>query len=317
MRFAIAGLGRMGLSLGQLAVERGHEVLGWDPDEDARQSAGKVGISSVASLADVPLRLEAPRVVLMWAPHGRVVDDNLGQLTSGLETGDVVADCGNSFWEDSRRRHDELAEQGLHFLDIGTSGGISEAPGWTGAAFMAGGPRAGFDVVAPLLKDLAVDEKAVFYAGPSPSGHFVKLVHNAIEFGMVQAIAEGVEMLKGFDHDLDLSGLFEHWNHGSVIRSWLVELMGNALAHGGIGPEREVGPEADDLSTYVEDTDEVKWIVRWAMDHDIPTPVTGMSQQMLMAYRDLDWPAAKSVALLRNQYGGHAIHRVGDEEPRR
>jgi 6-phosphogluconate dehydrogenase len=317
MRFAIAGLGRMGLSLGQLAVEQGHEVVGWDPDDDARQAAEKAGLSTVSSLSDVPSQLEAPRVVLMWAPHGRVVDDNLEQLMPGLEGGDVVADCGNSFWEDSRRRHDELAAQGLHFLDIGTSGGISQAPGWSGAAFMAGGPRAGFDVVAPLLRDLAVDEQGVFYAGPSPSGHFVKLVHNAIEFGMVQAIAEGVEMLKGFDHELDLPALFEHWNHGSVIRSWLVELMGHGLAAGGIGPESDVEAGAEDLSTYVEDTDEVKWVIRWAMDHDIPTPVTGMSQQMLMAYRDLDWPAAKSVALLRNQYGGHAIHRAGDEEPRR
>lgn len=317
MRFAIAGLGRMGLSLGELAVKQGHEVVGWDPDDSARESAEKVGISTVDDLADVPAQLEAPRVVLMWAPHGQVVDDNLEQLAPALEPGDVVADCGNSFWEDSRRRHDDLADKGLHYLDIGTSGGISDASGWSGAAFMAGGPRAGFDVVFPLLTDLAVDGRAVFYAGPSPSGHFVKLVHNAIEFGMVQAIAEGVEMLKGFDHELDLPALFEHWNHGSVIRSWLVELMGNALAHGGIGPASDVEPKAEDVSTYVEDTDEVKWVIHWAMDHDIPTPVTGMSQQMLMAYRDLDWPAAKSVALLRNQYGGHAIHRPDDEPPRR
>lgn len=116
---------------------------------------------------------------------------------------------------------------------------------------------------------------------------------------------------------LDLPALFEHWNHGSVIRGWLVQLKGHALAQGGIGPASDVGPEDEEVSTYVEDTDEVKWVMRWAMDHDIPTPVTGMSQQMLMAYRDLDWPAAKSVALLRNQYGGHAIHRPDDEPPRR
>ncbi len=253
----------------------------------------------------------------MWAPHGKVVDENLEQLLPGLAEGDVVADCGNSFWEDSRRRHDRLAEQGIRFLDIGTSGGISDAPGWDGAAFMVGGPREGFDVVAPVLGDLAVDDQAVFYAGPSPSGHFVKLVHNAIEFGMVQAIAEGVEMLRGFDHDLDLPGLLNHWNHGSVIRSWLVELMGHALAEGGVGPESDVPPDPSSISTYVEDTDEVKWVIQWAMDHDIPIPVTGMSQQMLMAYRDLDWPAAKSVALLRNQYGGHAIHRSDDDPGRR
>lgn len=317
MEFAVIGLGRMGLSLGALAVEQGHQVVGWDPDDEARKAGDDAGLRTVSELEDVPGLLDGPRVVLMWVPHGKVVDDNLDVIVPLLEQGDVVADCGNSFWEDSRRRHDALADKGLHFLDIGTSGGISDAPGWTGAAFMAGGPREGYDVVEPLLTDLAVDAKGVFYAGPSPSGHFVKLVHNAIEFGMVQAIAEGVEMLKRFDHDLDLPALFEHWNHGSVIRSWLVELMGDALAHGGIGPMSDVEPDASTISTFVEDTDEVKWVIHWAMDHDIPTPVTGMSQQMLMAYRDLDWPAAKSVALLRNQYGGHAIHRVGDDTPRR
>jgi 6-phosphogluconate dehydrogenase len=317
MRFGIVGLGRMGLSLGQLAVERGHEVVAWDPDESARQAADRAGMRSVEKLPDVAGELTSPRVILLWVPHGEPVDQNLEQLEPALERGDVVADCGNSFWEDSRSRHDRLADNGLHFLDIGTSGGISDAPGWTGAAFMVGGPQEGFDLVAPLLQDMAVDEKAVHHVGPSPSGHFVKLVHNAIEFGMVQAIAEGVEMLRGFDHELDLPALFEHWNHGTVIRSWLVELMGHGLTDGGIGLAADVPSDPDQMSTYVEDTDEVKWVVKWAIDHDIPVPVTGMSQQMLMAYRDLDWPAAKSVALLRNQYGGHPIHRVGEEDPRR
>ncbi len=178
---------------------------------------------------------------------------------------------------------------------------------------MAGGPREGFEVVAPLLRDLAVDEQGVLYVGPASSGHFVKLVHNAIEFGMVQAIAEGVEMLRGFEHDLDLPGLFEHWNHGSVIRGWLLELMGHGLRDGGIGLAQNVPTGLEQLSTYVEDTDEVKWVLRWAMQQDIPTPVSGLSQQLLMAYRDLDWPAAKAVALLRNQYGGHPVHHAGDE----
>ncbi|MEX0658834.1 MAG: hypothetical protein WD080_06840 [Egibacteraceae bacterium] len=177
---------------------------------------------------------------------------------------------------------------------------------------MAGGPRDAFDLVAPLLRDLAVDDGAVFYAGPSPSGHFVKLVHNAIEFGMIQAIGEGVELLRGFDHALDLPAVFEHWNHGTVIRSWLVELMGNALAHGGIGAEEGTLGDLEQLSTNVEDTGEVKWVTQWASERDIPTPVTAMAQQLLMAYRDLDWPAAKAVALLRNQFGGHPIHRRRD-----
>ncbi len=314
MKFAIVGLGRMGRSLAGRALERGHEVIGWDPSKGARAQAREQGLDVVESLQEVPGALPTPRVVLMWVPHGAPVDQNLDVLTAGLQAGDVIVDAGNSFWEDSRRRHDALAEQGLHFLDIGTSGGIDAAPGWNGAAFMAGGPREGFEVVEPLLTDLAVDDKAVFYAGPSPSGHFVKLIHNAIEFGMVQAIAEGVELLRGFDHDLDLPALFEHWNHGSVIRSWLVELMGHGLREGGIGLASHVLPGLDQLSTYVEDTGEVKWVIKWGLDRDIPTPVTSTSQQMLMAYRDRDWPAAKSVALLRNQYGGHAIHLANEEE---
>lgn len=311
MKFAVIGLGRMGVSLGRLAVEQGHDVVGWDPSGAARAAAHDRGLQTVEQLDDVPAALPAPRVVLLWVPHGDPVDQSLQALKGLMERGDVIADCGNSHWEASRRRHDELAEEGVRFLDIGTSGGISDALGWRGAAFMAGGPREAFELVQPLLADLAVDDGAVLYAGPSPAGHFVKLVHNAVEFGMIQAIAEGVELLRGFDQDLDLPAIFEHWNHGTVIRSWLVELMGNALAHGGIGPEADAPADFDQLSTHVEDTGEVKWVVRWAMDRDIPTPVTSEAQQVLMAYRDAGWPAAKAVALLRNQFGGHPIHRAG------
>jgi 6-phosphogluconate dehydrogenase len=313
MRFGVIGLGRMGLSLGQLAVEQGHEPVGWDPSEEARKSAEGLGLETADRLEDVPAALPTPRVLILWVPHGDPVDQNLQALLPVLEADDVVADCGNSHWEASRRRHDELAAHGLRFLDVGTSGGISDAPGWQGAAFMAGGPRDGFDLVRPLLADLAVDDAGVLYAGPSPAGHFVKLVHNAIEFGMIQAIAEGVELLRGFDHDLDLPAIFEHWNHGTVIRSWLIELMGYGLAHGGIGPESEVPGDLEQLSTHVEDTGEVKWVLDWATGRDIPTPVTSEAQQMLMAYRDAGWPAAKAVALLRNQFGGHPIHRADDD----
>jgi 6-phosphogluconate dehydrogenase len=164
---------------------------------------------------------------------------------------------------------------------------------------MAGGDRADYDVVAPILEDLAVDAEGVVYAGPAGAGHFVKLIHNAIEFAMVQAIAEGVELLQRSEYALDLPALFASWLHGSVIRGWLVELMGTALRQ---------HPDFTDLSTYVEDTGEVKWVLEWAMDRDIPAPVTSQAQEALMAYRDLASPTAKAVALLRNQYGGHPVH---------
>jgi 6-phosphogluconate dehydrogenase len=315
MRFGIVGLGRMGHSLGTLAVDNGHDVVGWDPFEDARERARDGGLRTVDELADLPGELPVPRVVLMWVPHGDPVDENLAVLQDVLEPGDVVADCGNSQWEQSRRRHDAMAEHDIRFLDVGTSGGVSEALGWTGAAFMVGGDKGAFDVVAPLLRDLAVDDDAVLYAGASSAGHFTKLVHNAIEFGMIQAIAEGVELLQAFDEDLDVPAVFDHWNHGTVIRSWLVELMGNALRHGGIGTAAGRGTDFGALSTFVEDTGEVNWVLRWAAERDLPTPVTATAQQMLMAYRNLDWPAAKAVALLRNQFGGHPIHAL--DIPRR
>ncbi|MPZ74079.1 MAG: NADP-dependent phosphogluconate dehydrogenase [Nitriliruptorales bacterium] len=315
MKFGIAGLGRMGHSLGTLAIEHGHEVVGWDPSDAARERARSVGLETADDLRDLAGELPAPRVVLMWVPHGEPVDQNLSVLGEVLGPGDVVADCGNSQWEESRRRHATMAERDVQFLDIGTSGGISDALGWKGAAFMVGGPRAAFDVVAPLLRSLAVDDGAVFYAGASSAGHFVKLVHNAIEFGMIQAIAEGVELLQAFDEELDVPAVFEHWNHGTVIRSWLVELMGNALRDGAIGAHAGMAADFDLLSTFVEDTGEVNWVLHWAAQRDVPTPVTTVAQQMLMAYRNVDWPAAKAVALLRNQFGGHPIRSL--DVPRR
>lgn len=169
-----------------------------------------------------------------------------------------------------------------------------------GAAFMAGGDVKTFEIVRPLLVDLAVDETAVYLAGPAGAGHFVKLIHNAIEFGMIQSIAEGAEMLMRSNYELNLATLFDHWGHGSVIRSWLVELMGEALA----GEQN-----FENLSTYVEDTEEVKWVLGWALKQDIPVPSISAAQTALMQYRDLDWPAAKAVALLRNAFGAHPVHR--------
>lgn len=173
---------------------------------------------------------------------------------------------------------------------------------------MVGGDRESFETIEPLLKDLTTTDLAVLHVGPSGAGHFVKLIHNAIEFGMNQSIAEGVEMLRRSGFELDLHALFVNWSHGSVIRSWLVELMAHQL--------ERYEKEWDRLSTYVEDTQEVKWVVNWATDQDIPAPIVNLSQQLLMSYRDMDWPQAKAHALLRNAYGGHPIHMVGDPKSR-
>jgi 6-phosphogluconate dehydrogenase len=245
--------------------------------------------------------LPAPRVVLLYVPHGDPTEQVCAELLGLLETGDIVADGGNSHWDDSRRRAARFAERGIHFLDVGTSGGIQGAR--EGACFMVGGDQGAFETIRPLLVDLAVDPVAVVHAGPSGSGHFAKIVHNAIEFGMVQAIGEGVELLSRSEFSYDLPALFENWSHGSVIRGWLVELMRDALAG---------QPDLAPLSTYVEDTQEVKWMLRWALDNDIPLPVTYEAQTALMEYRDLNWPAAKAVALLRHAYGGHPVHSASE-----
>jgi 6-phosphogluconate dehydrogenase len=297
MRFGIVGLGRMGANLARAALDHRHQVVGYDPGEAARRELAAEGLEAASSLQELIGKLDPPRIVLIYVPHGDPTERVCDQLRGLAAEGDVIVDGGNSHWEDSRRRHDLFADRRIQFLDVGTSGGLWGAR--HGACFMAGGDRDAYSIVEPLLKDLAFDERATLFVGPPGSGHFVKLIHNAIEFGMVQSIAEGAEMLVRAEYQLDLPALFDNWNHGSVIRSWLVELMRDGL--------RE-NPDLGRLSTYVEDTGEVKWVLSWALDRDIPSPVISDSQQALMSYRDLDSPAAKAVALLRHGYGGHPVH---------
>jgi len=261
----------------------------------------EAGLVEVRSYEDLKVRLAPPRVVFLYIPSGPAVDKILDDLAEEFDAGDVLVDGGNSYWGDSIRRHRRLKEKGIDFVDLGTSGGVEGAR--HGACFMAGGDADAYALVEALLVDLAVDERGARFVGPPGSGHFVKLVHNAIEFGMVQAIAEGVELLARSEFTLDLPTLFDNCNHGSVIRSWLVELMRDAL---------QENPDLERLSTYVEDTGEVKWVLEWALQQDIPSPVIADSQQALMAYRDQGWPAAKAVALLRHGYGGHPVHTADE-----
>ena len=298
MRFGIVGLGRMGRNIARRAMDQGHTVVGYNLDPGTTKRLAGEGLEGAYTMAKLLEKLDRPRVVLLYVPHGPATLSVLEQLRELCDEGDIVVDGGNSIWSEAVEQHAAFARQGIRFLDVGTSGGVSGAR--HGAAFMVGGDREAFEYVKPLLVDLAADEQAVFHASERPgAGHFVKLIHNAIEFGMIQAIAEGVELLQESDYDLDLPALFEHFNHGTVLRSWLIELMGKALGE-------VVGFE--DLSTFVEDTGEVKWVIDWALQRDIPTPVTTLSQQMLMFYRNVDSPQAKAVALLRNQFGGHPIH---------
>jgi 6-phosphogluconate dehydrogenase len=288
----------MGASLACQAIDKGHEVVGYDPSENARLELSKAGLAPAESVEQLVSGLDPPRIVFIYVPHGEPTEEVSRLLEAAMEANDVVVDGGNSHWEDSIRRHRDFGEAGVGFLDVGTSGGVSGAR--TGACFMAGGERRHYEIVEPILRDLAVDAEGTMFVGQPGAGHFAKLVHNAIEFGMVQAIAEGVEMLERSEYEVDLPAVLDNWNHGSVVRSWLIELLADAL-------RRE--PNLEQLTTYVEDTGEVKWILNWALEQDVPTAVISQAQQALMEYRDRDWPAAKAVALLRNAYGGHPVHR--------
>jgi 6-phosphogluconate dehydrogenase len=301
MRVGIIGLGRMGANLARSAIERGHEVVGYDRDEQVLIELAREGVEAASSLEDLVGLLTPPRIVLLYLPHGIPTERACEILRGLLAPGDVAVDGGNSHWEDSRRHHADFARLRVRFVDLGTSGGIRGAR--CGACFMAGGDADGYALVEPLLKDLAFDNRATLYVGEPGSGHFAKLIHNAIEFGMVQAIAEGFELLERSDFTLDVPALFDNWAHGSVIRSWLVELLRDAL---------QENADLQRLSTYVDDTGEVKWVLGWALERDIPSPVISDSQQALMTYRDLDWPAAKAVALLRHGFGGHPVHHADE-----
>lgn len=300
MEFGIVGLGRMGANLSLQALGKGHRVVGYNRSEGAIRELAGEGLIPARSLEELVSKLRPPRMVLVYVPHGPATEEVCRSLRPLLEAGDLVADGGNSHWHDSQRRHAFFAEANISFLDVGTSGGIAGAR--HGACFMVGGDRTAYEIALPVLKTLAIDEEGVIFVGPPGSGHFVKLVHNAIEFGMVQAIAEGLELLIRSDYQIDLAKLFNNWMHGSVIRSWLVELMGKGLSE-----FQDIGG----LSTYVEDTGEVKWVLNWAMERDIPVPLVSLAQTALMQYRDLESPMAKAVAVLRHGFGGHPVHRKG------
>jgi 6-phosphogluconate dehydrogenase len=296
MKFGIIGLGRIGGGLALQALEKGHEVIGFNRSPEDTRTLAKDGLEPTFSLDELVGKLDAPRLILLSVPHGKATDDNITELKDALDQGDVLADSGNSHWKESVRHYADLKTRGIAFLDVGTSGGVDGAR--HGACFMVGGDRDAFKMAEPLLRDLAVPE-GVVHAGPAGAGHFVKLIHNAIEFGMVQAIAEGVDLLARSDYDLDLPALFHNWGHGSVIRGWLVELMERGLSE----------HELDRLSSHVEDTREVRWAVEYALEKEAWIPVIAQSELALYRYRDPDSAAGKAVALLRHGFGDHPLQK--------
>jgi 6-phosphogluconate dehydrogenase len=292
LEFGVIGLGRMGGGLAHLALERGMRVVGFAQSK-ATAELIDAGLVEIDDLLAFKRALAPPRVVLLYIPAGPDVDSVLHQLSDILDRDDIVVDGGNSYWGDSIDRHRRLGEKGLRFVDLGTSGGVEGAR--NGPCFMAGGDRATVAEIEPILLGLAVDGGYV-HAGPPGSGHFVKLVHNGIEFGMLEAIGEGIDLLDHFHERLDISEILRCWRHGSVIRSWLVDLLHEAY---------RADPGMEGVSSYIEDTGEVNWLIQDAVRMELPVPAIAQSVMQLFASRDERQGWARAIIMMRRGFGGH------------
>jgi 6-phosphogluconate dehydrogenase len=292
--FGVVGLGRMGAGLAYQALEKGVRVVGTSRSGAPRDLVA-AGLVEVGGLSGFRAQLRPPRAVLLYIPAGAAVDLTLNELEKALEPGDVVADGGNSYWGDSIRRHARLRGHGIQFVDLGTSGGLEGAR--HGACFMAGGEQPAVARLEPLLRTLAV-EGGYVHAGPPGAGHFVKLVHNGIEFGMLQAIAEGYELLTRHHDRLDIAAVLEAWRHGSVIRSWLVDLLAAAYRS---------DPGLEQPSSWIEDTGEVNWLVADALRMEAPVPVIAQSVMQLFGSRDQRKNWARAIVMMRHGFGGHPL----------
>jgi 6-phosphogluconate dehydrogenase len=300
MKLAMIGLGKMGGAMVRRLLKDGHAVVAFDLDEQAVKDLAAEGAEPAHALNEAIDKLgPGPRVLWLMLPAGEPVARTLELLVPLLEENDVVIDGGNSFYKDSMERAKLLRFKGIHMLDVGVSGGV-----WGleyGFNLVAGGERQAFEHVEPILQTLA-PEGGYMHVGPSGAGHFVKMVHNGIEYGMMQAIAEGFEIMHAKEEfDLDLPGLTRLWQEGSVIRSWLLDLAGQAL---------EEDPNLDWIEGYVPDSGEGRWTVLESIDLDVPAPVIALSLQMRFRSRQESSFAARLLAALRQQFGGHAIKRA-------
>jgi 6-phosphogluconate dehydrogenase len=297
MELGMIGLGRMGANMTERLVRGGHRVISYDRSAEAIQRVVDKGAVGAHSLADFVKQLAPPRIIWLMVPSGDVVDQTIEQLLPTSNQGDVVIDGGNSNYKDSIRRGQKLSALGMHFIDAGTSGGI-----WgleNGYCMMIGGEKEIVERLAPIFTTLA-PEGGYLHVGPNGAGHFVKMIHNGIEYGMLQAYGEGFELLKASQFDLDLAKISHLWNQGSVVRSWLLELAESAFAK---------DPQLSTIKGYVEDSGEGRWTVEEAIEKSVPAPVLTLSLFARFASRQEDSFSAKFVAALRNEFGGHAVKK--------
>ena len=303
MKLGMVGLGKMGANMTLRLLRDGHELVVTDLNAAAVQTATELGAQAAADLAGIAAMLPAPRVVWVMVPHGAPTESSIQTLGELLSEGDIVIDGGNSNYKETMRRGEELAARGIRFIDVGTSGGV-----WglaEGYSMMVGGEEAAVTHIQPILETLApAADKGWGRVGPTGSGHFVKMVHNGIEYGMMQAFAEGFEIMRAKgEFALDLHQIAEIWRFGSVVRSWLLDLTANALAE---------DAELSDVRGWVSDSGEGRWTVFEAIDQDVPAPVITLALMQRFSSRQDESYAAKILAAMRNQFGGHAVKRTGE-----
>ena len=301
MELGLIGLGRMGGNMAQRLMGGGHRVVVYDADERAVQASIEQGVAGASTLQDLVAQLAPPRAVWTMVPSGQPTEDTINTLSNLLAQGDTIIDGGNSNYKDSIRRALALDALGVSFLDAGTSGGI-----WglkEGYSLMVGGDPEAFRRLEPIFQTLAPGaDRGYGHVGPAGSGHFVKMVHNGIEYGLMQAYAEGFELMKAKrDFDLDLAQISEIWRYGSVVRSWLLDLTAAALQEDG---------SLSGIQAYVEDSGEGRWTVEESIELSVPVPVIAASLQARFRSRQDQPFGAKLLAAMRNQFGGHAIRQV-------
>ncbi len=303
MQIGMVGLGKMGGNMASRLLKGGHGVVVFDRNKDAISDAEADGAVGAASLEDLVAKLEAPRAVWIMVPSGDATESLLGELSRLLAEGDTLIDGGNSNYKNTQRRAEDLNEQGISFVDVGTSGGV-----WglaEGYSMMIGGETSVVERLRPVFETLApAPDRGWGHVGSNGAGHFVKMVHNGIEYGLMQSYAEGFEIMKAKEKfDLDLHSIAEIWRYGSVVRSWLLDLTARAL-------QEDV--ELSDIKGWVADSGEGRWTVAEAIELNIPAPVMTLSLMARLISRQEESYAAKLLAAMRNQFGGHAVKREGD-----
>jgi 6-phosphogluconate dehydrogenase len=290
MQLAMIGLGRMGHGMTERLRENGHVVQTYDPNVAER---------TASSLPELKQQLDAPRAFWLMIPAGEITENTVAQMLEIADPGDIIVDGGNSNFRDSKRRYELAKERGIHYVDVGVSGGI-----WgleVGFCLMAGGDDEPVQRLEPIFKSLA-PEDGYAHVGPSGAGHFVKMVHNGIEYGLMQSYAEGMEVMEHSEYDLDLHEITGIWRYGSVVRSWLLELLHAAF--------EQHGAKLEDIAPYVEDSGEGRWTIDEAINESVPVPVIAASLFARFASSDEMKFSARVAAALRNQFGGHAIKAV-------